>query len=278
MQLLQQTFINLEQDKNSQPQALELNELLGLQKENRRKVKNLAEFLKQDRNQTKEELIREQQQAVEFLNKISQDKSEHRKQMERIQKKKQDQIRELEEKQKEEEEQKRIQNHKEKTLQVLKLKDELKLKEQQRKQINLETEVKVYEILNAKPLYKKKEEKFKEDQEKDFQDRQDDYIRLVKGQHQAVELKELEEHRVKYLEAKRFKELQLQKQRNNFMDSVQEKARLDDKRLRQKYGNQSPKALQLCEREIQEREEQEREKEEMRKKMQERVQNYSHYV
>ena len=47
-----------------------------------------------------------------------------------------------------------------------------------------------------------------------------------------IDNREIEDHRVKYLEAKRFKELKLQKDRERYLDEIEEKARTDERRLK----------------------------------------------
>lgn len=102
----------------------------------------------------------------------------------------------------------------------------------------------------------------------------------IKQQMKPISVKELDKHKVRYLEAKRLKELQLYKDRQRIQEQVEDKVREDETRL-DKYkmnGMKTPKVMIQYEKEIQEKLEKERLKEEKRRKIQERVQNYSHYV
>ncbi len=69
MKLLENKFSEIEKDINGKSlQSFEIQEALGFKKIDKRKVMNLAEFTAQIK--TKEELIKEQQEATDFIKKL----------------------------------------------------------------------------------------------------------------------------------------------------------------------------------------------------------------
>lgn len=70
MTLLESKFSQLDQDLSVQ--SFDLDQLLGLSKKQHRSVKNLAELTAQPLS--REELMKEQQQATEFIKKLRRDK------------------------------------------------------------------------------------------------------------------------------------------------------------------------------------------------------------
>jgi len=96
--LLETKFRQLEQDLSAQPADLE--EVLGLSRAHRRHFRNLADFT----SETRQDLLREQEEAAEFVKRLQKDKQEHRSHIELLERKRLDLQRQVEEKEQRERE------------------------------------------------------------------------------------------------------------------------------------------------------------------------------
>ena len=95
-------FRQLERDLSAQPAELE--EVLGLSRAHRRNVRNLADFTAEPR----QELLREQEEAAEFVKRLQKDKQEHRSHIELLERKRLDLQRQGEEKEQQQREEQRL--------------------------------------------------------------------------------------------------------------------------------------------------------------------------
>ncbi len=61
----------------------------------------------------------------------------------------------------------------------------------------------------------------------------------------SIKIEEIEDHKLKYLEAKRMKELELFKERKRQLDDIEEKTKEDHQKLQNYHfnGRKSPKAM-----------------------------------
>ena len=83
----------------------------------------------------------------------------------------------------------------------------MRLKEEQRRLEKQESQLKVLEIIRSKPLYKVKEERFREEMELEMQKRQEELVISLKSIMKPIKVRELDIHKMRYLEEKRMKEL-----------------------------------------------------------------------
>jgi len=105
-------------------------------------------------------------------------------------------------------------------------------------------------------LYKLKEEEDASRYKSELEKKKDE-LKSIRSFNKPIDSDELNQHRLRYMEAKKLKELELQKQRQIWLKEIEDKVKDESMKIR-KYGNKSPSAMVLYEKEMQEKEERER--------------------
>jgi len=132
--------------------ALSAEELIGVEK---RRAMTLAE---QAFAKSKEDLIREQKEAEDFVKKMNGERAELDKRKAEYKKKIEIKQKLEEQKKKEDEDSKKIEDEEKRKKKLESLLTHNARREEERKKEREETKAKVDEVLNRKPLYKQKEE------------------------------------------------------------------------------------------------------------------------
>jgi len=132
--------------------ALSAEELIGVEK---RRAMTLAE---QAFAKSKEDLIREQKEAEDFVKKMNGERAELDKRKAEYKKKMEIKQKLEEQKKKEDEDSKKIEDEEKRKKKLESLLTHNARREEERKKEREETKAKVDEVLNRKPLYKQKEE------------------------------------------------------------------------------------------------------------------------
>lgn len=111
-------------------------------------------------------------------------------------------MKEMDEKNKKDKEEREAKKKEEQKKKVEWLEGDIARRNEERQKEKEETAAKIKEVLNRKPLYKVKEEKFNAEVESSQLEKKKQELKRLRSLQKPIDLTELEQHKQKYLELK----------------------------------------------------------------------------